>query len=245
MRALILCEGKTDAILISYLLSRTSGWKYSKTGDPNISVKADDKRDESINWYQRGEDLLMICGVGGKNNFGSFFSDKIFPAIESYGSRDCFEKIVYLIDRDSDSDEDLILQITNDFAPITVDIVLGDWRTGEYIDSFGQNPSLEILGLVVPQDQEGALETVLLDALSQEAYEQNIIERCKSFVVDIKPEADRYINSSRLELKAKLSTVFAILSPHKVFSLIDELIKSIKWEDYPYIQNLFDKLIQL
>ena len=47
------------------------------------------------------------------------------------------------------------------------------------------------------------------------------------------------------ELKAKLSVVFAIRSPQKVFSLIDELIKSVDWEKYQNIKNLFKKILEI
>lgn len=32
---------------------------------------------ESVTWYQNGEEYLLICGVGGKDNFGKFFETKI------------------------------------------------------------------------------------------------------------------------------------------------------------------------
>lgn len=42
MRALILCEGKTDAILISYLLCKVSGWKPAKA-DKKMSISVSEK----------------------------------------------------------------------------------------------------------------------------------------------------------------------------------------------------------
>ena len=245
MRVLVLCEGKSDAILISYLLERTSGWKYSK-GDPNFIIKdIDEIQDGSAYWSGRGGDLMMICGVGGKENFGAFFSDKIFPPIKEYGKERSFDKLVYVVDRDNDSDADIVTKIKNDLNPLEFDMTLGVWESATYTDSFNKINSIEILGLVVPQEQEGALETALLNALSQNPYNKNIVDKCKDFVDEIKPEADIYITKPRLELKAKLSCVFAIISPQKVFSFIDNLIKSVNWEEYTYIKALFKELIEL
>lgn len=245
MRVLILCEGKTDAILISYLLEHTSGWEYDKHGDSKIRIKAEEISDESINWYRRNKDLIMLCGVGGKDKFGIFFGDKIFPAMKSYGELHCFDKLVYVVDRDEDSDAKLISRITSDLAPIECNVKLGVWQNGKYADLFGKINNIEILSLIIPQDQEGALETVLLDAISQDVYNKKIVDRCIKFIVNIRPISSKYIKNPRLELKAKLSSVFAVISPQKVFSLIDELIKSVKWENYPYIKKLFNEIIKL
>ena len=36
MNNLILCEGETDAILLSYYLQRTCGWRFVKKSPPGI-----------------------------------------------------------------------------------------------------------------------------------------------------------------------------------------------------------------
>ena len=38
MNKVILCEGGTDAILLSYYLERMAGWKYSKKPPENIAI---------------------------------------------------------------------------------------------------------------------------------------------------------------------------------------------------------------
>lgn len=75
MKTLILCEGKTDAILISYLLCKMSGWNPTKA-DKKMSVIVSEKNNESAYWYVRDDDKLLICGVGGKDKFAKFFQEK-------------------------------------------------------------------------------------------------------------------------------------------------------------------------
>lgn len=70
MNKLILCEGETDAILLSYYLEKVAGWKYSKKRPIDIVKK---QENESVNWYKKDKDYLLICAVGGKDNFGRFF----------------------------------------------------------------------------------------------------------------------------------------------------------------------------
>lgn len=76
MNKLILCEGKTDAILLSYYLGRVANWKFAKKGPSGLKIQSP-SNNESINWYKKDEDYLLICGVGGKDNFGNFFAQRI------------------------------------------------------------------------------------------------------------------------------------------------------------------------
>ena len=39
MNNLILCEGETDAILLSYYLQRTCGWRFVKKSPPGVNIK--------------------------------------------------------------------------------------------------------------------------------------------------------------------------------------------------------------
>ena len=76
MNKVILCEGQTDAILLSYYLAKVSGWRFCKKPPKNVDIK-EDTFDQSINWYEKGNDHLLICGVGGKDKISSFFHAKI------------------------------------------------------------------------------------------------------------------------------------------------------------------------
>ncbi len=80
MNKLILCEGATDAILLSYYLEKIVGWKFCKKPPRDLQIK-EDGIEESINWYEKGEDRLLICGTGGKDRIKSFFENKIKQSI--------------------------------------------------------------------------------------------------------------------------------------------------------------------
>lgn len=75
MNKVILCEGETDAILLSYYLGKVAGWKYSRKGPENLNIQADTSN-QSVNWYKNNENFLLICAVGGKDNFKNFFDKK-------------------------------------------------------------------------------------------------------------------------------------------------------------------------
>ena len=57
MNKLILCEGKTDAILLSYYLGKTAGWKFVKKGPSGLAIQQTNDN-ESINWYKKDDDIF-------------------------------------------------------------------------------------------------------------------------------------------------------------------------------------------
>ena len=61
MNKLILCEGATDAYLLSYYLEKVSGWIYAKKGPYNLDIKPTNGT-ETANWYRKdGDFFAYLC----------------------------------------------------------------------------------------------------------------------------------------------------------------------------------------
>lgn len=245
MKIVMLCEGKSDAILISYLLEKMSGWTHLKKPDKKFGVVVEDKDNESAYWYSRNEDQLLICGVGGKSNFDSFFSNKIYSMIYEYPEENTFQKVIVIRDKDTDTLCVTESNIQDYLKPISTRIQNDTWVKGYYKDSFNVDRTIDVLGLVIPFDSDGALENVLLDSLKEEENKKEVVERSENFVDQVKDSAKEFIVNPRMELKAKLGVTFAVLSPMKVFSFIDEIIRTVEWDRSENITRIFDKIINL
>ncbi len=241
MNRLILCEGKTDAILLGYYLMKTDGWEIEKKTPSGLDIKAREQN-ENAAWYKKGNERLLICAVGGKDNFDRFFSRYIQRPILNASNGDPFPRIVLVTDRDDRDVAEIEKDIAQKIAPFFTDIQNREWVTNCYMDTFGMEKQVESLLLVIPVEHQGALENVMLDAISEEPYDKNIVDKCTAFVEGLRPEADRYIATDRLQLKAKLSTVWAIQSPEKAFDFIDAQIKSVQWEKYETLNQCFGML---
>jgi len=242
MISLILCEGKTDAIFLSYYLEQVCGWthKFSKEDIPKkFAIKPSAKKGESAEWYRKSNDFLLICGVGGKDNFGSFIKSKVTPAmIDS----NVFSRIAIVTDRDDREEKSICQSFKAMLMPIMSNVENNVWTYSLYKNSFGQEKAVDFLLLIIPSDKEGALETTLMDAISEDEYDKIIVERSKEHVETIAPNASKYIGKNRLKLKACLGVIWSIQSPEKIFSFIDEQIRSVRWEDSELISQCFDKL---
>jgi len=114
MNKIILCEGETDAILLSYFLDKVSGWKFCKKPPIEIAIKGD-SFEHSINWYMKDNDRLLICGVGGKDKMSSFFKDKVLRPIVDAGA---FSRIALVLDRDNKEIESIESHASHLFKPV-------------------------------------------------------------------------------------------------------------------------------
>ena len=245
MNRILLCEGMTDAILLSYYLERMCGWRFLKKPPKGLNIKPT-SHNETVNWYTKGTDQerLLICAVGGKDNFGSFFQEKLLrPLIHSDES---FEKLAIVTDIDDGTIQEIESHFHELFPPLSESFCDRKWCPATVENAYGIPTEIQTLLVTLPKDQQGALERSLLTALSEnDEYDRNIIDKSCAFVHSIRPYAKRYISSERLAQKAELNVAFAIRSPEKVFSLIDELIRSVPWDTYPTLHECFSELLEI
>ena len=244
MKSLILCEGETDAILLSYYLQRTCGWSFVKKSPPGVNIKADRVHGESANWYRRGGDHLLICAVGSKNRFQCFFDEKIAPPLKS-SNEAVFSKIALIVDHDDETEAEILQRIQRELPLAARNAEHNVWVTHDYENGYHETQQLDFLLLIIPKNQEGALETLLLDAISEDPYDKNIVDRSKVFVDGIAPEAGRYIGKRRLVSKAYLGVTWAIQSPQKVFQFIDDQLRDTPWEQSEILRETFEKLLEI
>jgi len=238
VNSLILCEGATDAILLSYYLKKVSAWAYTAKAPSGLNIRRSGGN-ESVNWYKRGNDYLLICGVGGKDNFKRFFHQALEGPIIHAGA---FEKIAVITDRDNRETASIKNSITSAFNGLISNLEDRCWKKNRFSDAFEMEIYREFLLLIIPETHMGALETVMLDAISEDEYDRSIVDLCKQFVADMRTKADKYISNSRLQLKAELGVTWAIQYPEKVFSLINEVIESVPWETYETLRECFKPL---
>lgn len=238
MNKLILCEGETDAILLSYYLGKVSGWRFCKKPPANIAIKSD-AFEQSINWYQKDNDRLLICGVGGKDKMASFFQSKILRPVVDAGA---FSRIALILDRDDKQLESIEAHASALFHPVITSMRNKQWIRNTYTDAFGMEQIIDSLLVVVPTEHQGALETIMLDSISENPYDSQIVKKCGSFVKEMRKTASKYIRSNRLELKAHLGVTWAIQYPEKVFRLINEQIQSVAWEKSEVLHQCFAQL---
>jgi len=241
MNNLILCEGKTDAILLGYYLMRACGWESTRSVGKNKPSFKGLMRNQYTHWYKKGDDFLLIFAVGGKDNFGNILNEYIVPIL-NYPIEDSFQKIALISDKDNENTDDALKIHEKLFNDINISAISEQWTSARFHTSFGEERELLTLSVIIPADKQGALETVLIDALCEDMYNKVIVEKCIAFVDTIKLDADKYISTDRLVLKAYLSVIFAVMSPEKIFDFIGELLCEVPWEKSQTLRKCFGEL---
>ncbi|MEK5205347.1 DUF3226 domain-containing protein [Bacillus sp. FSL R10-2789] len=246
MNSLIICEGKTDSILLSYYLKKIKGWSFTTKNVPFKQPKLADNDGSVFNWYKLNDNYLGIWGVGGNSQFSTAISEilKINNLLNDESK--IISKLVMMTDRDNETEAQKIQELTSFFNPHSqtpIELINNNWIDYEYKNSFQEELLMQISCLIIPFTSEGAIETFLLDALSNiDANNLSLIEEIKQFIDSLNSP---YLRRDRDKLKSKFATTLAIMYPEKTFTPIDQLLTSIPWEDYKIIQEGFLILEQM
>ena len=251
MKRIILCEGKTDVILISYFLIKRFGWLYT---DKQVIGLPVDRDNETLKWYhhpEKRDEELAIWGVGGIDNLPAKLGNVIKRTQNERVPKNRFERIVLFFDRDRRNEEecaDLIKEwATGCKLKLTDTLQLGKWADAT-TDLLGKTSpesyQLSILAIVLPPDGRGNLETFLIDALKKHSdVDKHLSEEASAFIGNLPDEP--YFSRQRLRSKACLGAILSVMSPDWVFSKLDDRLVQVQWEDITSVLNAYQKLDEL
>lgn len=93
--------------------------------------------------------------------------------------------------------------------------------------------------MFIPFDENGALETYLLNCIgNNDTYDKIIIDKSKGFIDTIDPN-EKYLNQRRLKTKAKFDVYFSVRTAADQYSERQNILKSVAWENYDTIRTDF------
>ena len=230
VRAIILCEGETDQTLIGLYLESISDYSFCQK-----STYSDIFSGEEITWYKNKRD----CYIGIWDNNGNNF-EKALDKI-SYREKNLehiIECIVVVTDNDDEFAQDELpkrLYLTISTGLGKADKGIDSLKNNEWVRFKLKNPFgdaiIDVCYLLVPSDKNGALETYMLDALTENDENQAyIIGQVKSFISDI--DTKKYLQHRRDKTKATLGVAISIFNPERIFWIMNEILKSVDWGKY-------------
>lgn len=108
-----------------------------------------------------------------------------------------------------------------------------------------ENYQLSIIPVIIPFDETGALETVLLSAIESEDEEgAYVAKKAKAYIDDFcqSDKQDKYLKKRRLITKAKFSAAISITNPDRSTAAFNALLMSHDWEKNEVINHHFSIL---
>lgn len=117
------------------------------------------------------------------------------------------------------------------------------WQDISFEGSFGKSV-VQFCYLLIPSDSQGALETFMLDALSEDSEaKKEAVLQVKQFVAEFR--SNFYLTKRRQKVKAELGISLSVFNPERLFDTFMELINSIDWASFQAVGKQFDVLLEI
>lgn len=120
--------------------------------------------------------MLVLCGVGGNGKFAHFVEQH---RVNNMIVEKDISSLMVVKDRDEVSDAKLRTQINHSLEQISVES--NRWKDNTIQDSFGQAKSIYTYLLIIPANEKGALERVIINALNEIPEETALIREVEQF----------------------------------------------------------------
>lgn len=248
MKSIIICEGETDFVFLQHFMIKVNGWKNKKNSkeSPNPSFISKIENSFSRDFF-KGSNMLTIISCGGCENIKTVFEEIIRKNQNEISDDERYLKIVVLTDNDEPNVEAKIVSELNNVSENAAQITNNKWTDLTFVDATKNQFNTKLLLLIIPFDENGALETFLLNSISKnDSYDAEIIKKAKIFVDNADPQS-KYLNHRGFVTKAKLYAYFSVRIEPTVnqFKQRQDIIKSIPWEEYENIRECFKELKKL
>ena len=250
-RSMVICEGESDQIILSYYFINQFHYKHTKKLKNLLDIQPSNKKNETefVNLYTRAEDgdEVVIWAIGGKSRFGEALQALLVKNRNNLPN-EVYSKILIITDHDNENETEQLWKTLNEkLKSFAIDITLssGQWTEGKQKIGFDEPLSIKFLGLTVPPDEDGALETFLLKALAEQGNNGYLAEKSKAFVSELVAHPEKikpYLSKRGLRVKAPLAVFLAIASPGRAFEELKLMFEAVSWEDYKTIQEGFQLL---
>jgi hypothetical protein len=250
MKRAVICEGKTDAILVGYFLIKVYGWFYSKRSFLKLPY---DERNEILNWYThpaKPGSELAVWGAGGITRVSEKVTAIAERTRDEHLPDDRFDRVVVLIDRDDRTVDECLVLIGDWLRSAGLDfagpVALGAWKraTTELKKVPPETHAVDVLSIVLPPTREGCLEIFLADALRAAGDpDKAIVNGCEKLVAAT--PAEPYLREPRFRPKATVGAALSIMSPDWVFGDLDEKLKTVAWEEIEVAHSAYSRLADL
>lgn len=252
MRSVIVCEGRDDLWFISYYLHKALKWNECDASlwckSYNLSAKSGQKV-----FYMTSPDekhQVSIFSSGGQNRLDCL--PKEWLTLNEKNPSSAIDAIIIFRDCDDRSPDELAHSMNNWFADCTT------WLPSHFVLNNNEpvllrneidevDVSTTILPVIIPFDEAGAIETLLLQAIEDSSDDgKRIAQSSREYIRQFEDAPlSQYLNKQRLRTKAKYSAAVAITNPdHSTGTFMDFMLAT-PWEQSASIKTHMEKVVQL
>ena len=189
---------------------------------------------EHIESLSKEDNELVLCGVGGNGKFAHFVEEH--RVNDMIVERD-IASIMVVTDRDEETDAKIARNINNSLEIIS--IRAGQWIKNSIVDSFGQTKSIGTYLLVIPANEKGALERVIINVLGDIPEEAEITQEVIRFIDNLKENFLEELKQINKANKATVGTFFSVRYPKNAMRSFGTFVSKIDWSKSDSLRELF------
>lgn len=254
MRSIIICEGQDDLWFLAYYINKSQQWNTCESQFWCTAYHLDAKEN-------RHQHVIYMISPDSKNQVALFASggqDQMKPLIKEWlqlnEKQPLFpiDSIIILRDCDNRCIDKLCHEMEIWFKDFSA------WLPSDFSLQNNQLSTLQaeideieittyILPIIIPFDEAGAIETLLLKAIEDSNTEgAYIASSAKAYIESAKDQhLTHYLTKQRLITKAKLSAAIAITNPDHSTGNFKDLMMCTPWENSASIKTHMQKAILL
>ena len=113
------------------------------------------------------------------------------------------------------------------------------WKNNAIQDSFGQAKSIDTYLLIIPADEKGALERVIIDALNDIPEDTALLGEVDQFIDALKAELVPELSQTNKANKATVGTFFSVRYPKDAMRKYGVVVSKIDWSKSTSLKQLF------
>lgn len=237
MKAIILCEGTTDLLLLQFIMQFKYDWKYegfveNKTSNRLVkrTLKKENKRVE-------------IRSCGGISEI-PVNMEKIKDLIQNATKQEeIYEKVILMIDHDTiESNRNFIELLNQKTRDSFSEQQINNWSEWK-IDNFVLGiQTIPLYIKCIPEKDTGAIESVMLEALNTDEIESIVIEQSQSFISKVEQSQKRYLQKKSKVCKAVFNVYFSVRIPEEKYDERARILKAYDWKNNEVLQSHFSFL---
>lgn len=237
MKAIILCEGTTDLLMIQFVLQYKYGWQYDGFVENTVTNQLIRRN------LIRGNDSVEINSCGGIMNIPSKINKIKDKMCNATSQEEIYNKVIVMIDHDTVSSNQEFINQLNDKAGENFETsqlnVWSEWLIESLI--FGETCVDLYLGCI-PSDNTGAIETIMLEALATDQLEIKLISDTRDFINGVSNNQNRYLQKESRRSKAIFNTYFAIRTPEEKYDERARVLNAYDWKNNEILNSSFQFL---
>lgn len=205
MKSKVFCEGTTDIIMIQYVLQYKYGWNYSgfvENTKTNRLLKRKMVKDNNF---------IELNSCGGIMNIPNMLYE--LKELNEYATKtdEIFDKVIVGIDHDTiSSNQEFIKNLNNKLGSVIKEEQINSVINWKISNAILGDVNVEFAVYCIPQETTGAIENIMLDALTTDDVEEMLISESRTFINQMADSQQRYLQKKSQLEKAVFNTYFAI-----------------------------------